>query len=60
MQLTCCDVVLVRHQYDVCKHSVDSVYVVGYEGLSDSGLCLFRELCPVGFLVVGERPSVLL
>ena len=22
--------------------------------------CVFRELCPVGFLVVGESPSVLL
>ena len=29
-------------------------------GLSESGLCVFRELCPVSFLVVGERPSVLL
>ena len=29
-------------------------------GLSESGLCVFRELCPVSFLVVGECPSVLL
>ena len=28
--------------------------------LSESGLCVFRELCPVSFLVVGECPSVLL
>ena len=47
---------LVCHQYDVCKNYVDSVY----GGLSESGLCVFRELCPVSFLVVGESPSVLL
>ena len=39
--------VFICHQYDVCK-SVGSVYVGGYGGLSDSGLCVFRELCPVG------------
>ena len=39
---------------------VGSVYVGGYGGLSESGLCVFRELCPVSFLVVGESPSVLL
>ena len=49
-------VVLVCYQFDVCKNSVDSVYV----GLSESRLCVFRELCPVSFLVVGESPSVLL
>ena len=49
-------VVLVCHQYDVCKKYVGSVYV----GLSESGLCVFRELCPVSFLVVGESLSVLL
>ena len=37
-------VVLVCHQYDVCKNSVVSVYVGGYGGLSESGLCVFREL----------------
>ena len=42
-------VVLVCHQYDVCKNYVGSVYVGGYGGLSE--LC---ELCPVGFLVVSE------
>ena len=47
-------VVLVFHQYDVCKN-----YVGGYGGQSERGLCDFRELCPVIFLVVGERPSVL-
>ena len=49
-------VVLVCHQYDVKKKIVGSLYV----GLSESGLCVFRELCPVSFLVVGESPSVLL
>ena len=53
-------VVLVCHHYDVCKHYVCSVYVGGYGGLSESGLCVFRELCPVSFLIVGESPSVLL
>ena len=31
--------VLVCHQYD-CENSVGSVYVGGYGGLSESGLCL--------------------
>ena len=35
-------VVLVCHQYDVCENSVGSVYVGGYGGLSESGLCVFR------------------
>ena len=51
---------LVCHQYDVCKNSVGSVYIGGYGVLSESGLCVFRDLCPVSFLVVGECPSVLL
>ena len=42
------------------KNVVDSIYVGGYGGLSKSGLYVFRELCPVGSLVVGESPSVLL
>ena len=42
------------------KHYVGSVYVGGYGGLSESGLCVFHELCQVSFLVVGESPSVLL
>ena len=45
---------LVCHQYDVCKNYVGSVYVGGYDGLSES------ELCPVRFLVVGESSSLLL
>ena len=50
------------HQYAVCVCAkyVGSVYIGGYGGLSESGLCVFRELCPVSFLVVGECPSGLL
>ena len=51
---------LVCHQYDVGKYYVDSVFIGVYRGLSESGLCVFRELCLVSFLVVGEYPSVLL
>ena len=53
-------VVLVCHQYDVCKNYVSRECVAGYDGLGESGLCVFRELCPVGFLVVGESQSFLL
>ena len=53
-------VLLVCHQYDVCENSVGSVYVGGYGGLSESGLCVFCKLCQVCFLVVGKGPSVLL
>ena len=49
-------VVLVCHQYDVCINYIGSVFVGGYSGPSES---VFRELCPVGFLVVGESMSVL-
>ena len=55
MHLALWYVVLVCHQYNVCKNYVD-----GYGGLSESGLCVFREMCLVSFLVVGESPSVLL
>ena len=60
MHLSLWYVVLFCHQYDVCKNYVASVYVGGCGGLSESGLCLFRELCPVSFLVVGKSLSVLL
>ena len=60
MQFALWYVVLVCHQYDVCINYVGSVYVGGYGSLSESGLCVFRELCPVSFLVVGEGSSVLL
>ena len=53
-------VLLVCHQYDVCENYVGSVYVGGYCGLSESGLCVFCKLCPVCVLVVGKGPSVLL
>ena len=42
------------------KKYVGSVYVGGYGGLSECRLCVFRELCPDSFLVVGESTSVLL
>ena len=42
------------------ENSVGSVYVGGYGGLSESGLCVFCKLCPFCFLVVGKGPSVLL
>ena len=51
---------LVCHQYDVSKNSLGSVYVGGYGGLSESGLCVLRELCPGNFLGVGESPADLL
>ena len=60
MHLSLWYVVLVCHQYDVCENYVGSVYIGGYGGLSESGLCVFRELRPVSFLVVGECPSDLL
>ena len=60
MHLALWYVVLVCHQYDVCKNCAGSVYVGRYGGLSQSGLCVFHELGPDRFLVVGETPSVLL
>ena len=60
MHLALWYVVLVCHQYDVCTNYVGSVYVGGYGGLSESRLCVFCKLCSVGFLAVGESPSVLL
>ena len=61
MHLALWYVVLVCHRYDVCKNYVGSVYmyVGGHGGLSESGLCVFRELCPVSYLVVGESRTVL-
>ena len=37
-----------------------SMYVGEYGGLSESELCVFRELRPIGWLVVDESPPVLL
>ena len=50
----------VCHQNDVCEDYIGSIYVGGYCGLSESELCVFGKLCPVGFLVVCECSSVLL
>ena len=60
MHLSLWYVVLVCHQYDVCENVVGSVYIGGYGSLSKNAFCVFREVCPVSFLVVGECPSVLL
>ena len=60
MHLSLWYAVLVCHQYDVCENAIGNVYIGGYGGLSESGLCVFRELYPVSFLVVGECPSFLL
>ena len=60
MHLALWYVALVCHQYDVCTNYVASVYVGGYDGLSESGHCVFRKVCPVNFLEVGECPLVLL
>ena len=35
-------VVLVCHQYDVCKNYVGSVYAGGYGGLSEIVLCVYN------------------
>ena len=40
MHLSLWYVLLDCHQYDVCENSVGSMYVGGYGGLSESGLCL--------------------
>ena len=60
MDLALWYVVIICHQYEVCKNYVSSVYIGGYSGMSESGFCVFREWCTVSFLVVGESPSVLL
>ena len=60
MHLALWYVVLICHQYDVCKNSVGSVYVGGYGCLNEIGLYVFHELCPISFVVVGKSPSVLL
>ena len=52
-------IVFACHQNDVCEDYIGSVYVGRYGGLSESGLCVFSKLCPVGFLIVCECSSVL-
>ena len=50
---------LVCHQYDVCKNYVGSVYVDGYGGLSESGLCVFVNCVQSAFLwLVGSSVSL--
>ena len=51
---------LIYHQDDVCENYIGSVYVGGFCGMSESGLCVFGKLCPVGFPVVCKCSSVLL
>ena len=60
MHLTLLYVVFVIHRNDVCVNYIGSVYVDGYGGLNESGLCVFGKLCPVEFPIVGESPSILL
>ena len=48
------------HQDDVCENYIDMVYVVGYCGLSERGLCVFGEFCEIGLLLVFKRSSILL
>ena len=31
----------------ISENYVGSVYIGGYSGLMESGLCVFRKLCPV-------------
>ena len=59
MHLTLWYIVFVCHQDFVSEDSIGSVYIGGCCGLSKSGLCVFRKLCPVGFLVVCECSSLL-
>ena len=54
------DILFVCHQNDVCEYSTGCVYVGGYCGMSESGLCVFDKLCPVGFLVVCKYSLVVL
>ena len=60
MHLALWYVVLVCHQYNVCENSDGSVYVGGYGGLSESGLCVSVNCVQCAFFVVGKGPSVLL
>ena len=60
VHLTLWYIVFVFHQDNVCENSIDSMYVGSYCGLSESGLCVFGKLCPVGFLVICKSPSVVL
>ena len=50
-------IVFICHQDDARENSIGSVsvYVAGYCGLSENGLCIFGKLCPVGFLIVYKK-----
>ena len=61
LQLLCIlpfGIVCISHQDNICENSIGSVYVGGYCGLSESGLCVFGKLCQVGFTVVCKILSV--
>ena len=60
MHLTLWYIVFVCHKDDDYENYIGSVCVGGYCGLSESELCVFGKLCPLGFLVVCECSSVLL
>ena len=60
MHLTIQYGVFVCHQFNICKNYVGSVYVGGYGDMKEMGIYVFRELCPVRFLVVDAGSSVLL
>ena len=46
-------------QNDVSEDYIGSVYVGGYCGLSESELCVFCNLCLVGFPVILECSYVM-
>ena len=61
MHLTLWYILFICHQDDVVNILLAvGMYVGGYFGLSESGLCVFCKLCPVGFLGVSNSLSVLL
>ena len=60
MHLTLWYIMFVCHQNEVCENSIGIVYVGGYCGQRESGLCVFGKLCLVGFLVVCKCSTVLL
>ena len=60
VHLTLWYIVFIFHHDDVCEYSIGSVYIGGYCGLSESGVCVFGKLCPVDFLVVCKSLTVLL
>ena len=44
MHLSLWYIVFVCHHNDVCENYIGSVYIGGYCGLSESGLCVFGKL----------------